>query len=201
MMCPASGPRAERDAAFPGWSRLPPLNGVTPPSGKLITSAPLSVVKAIRCCRAAHVFQLLEDVADVVVQLFHAGFLDTPVLTAGLADHASYLSDSTVVTCMRAGLYQTKNGLLVFFGSLRSRKSMTWDGNLFVDRFDRSRVNGPSSLQVWFAAVPSEDLHQSTGRGGVRHTVVWGSTAPGTSGRPGMGASTAEPRSAQSASC
>jgi len=27
---------------------------------------------------------------------------------------------------MRAGLYQTKNGLLVFFGSLRSRKSMTF---------------------------------------------------------------------------
>src|SRR5208283_6040321 len=38
---------------------------------------------------------------------------------------SSYFGDSTVVTCMRAGLYQTKKGLLVFFGSLRSRKSMT----------------------------------------------------------------------------
>src|ERR1700719_2123886 len=38
---------------------------------------------------------------------------------------AMYLSDNTVVMCMRAGLYQTKNGLLVFLGSLRSRKSMT----------------------------------------------------------------------------
>src|SRR5689334_15191963 len=38
---------------------------------------------------------------------------------------ASYLGGSTVVTCMRAGLYQTKNGLPVFLGSLRSRKSMT----------------------------------------------------------------------------
>ena len=28
-------------------------------------------------------------------------------------------------TPKRAGLYQTKNGLLVFLGSLRSRKSMT----------------------------------------------------------------------------
>ena len=98
-----------------------------------------------------------------------------------------YLSDSTVVMCMRAGLYQTKNGLLVFLGSLRSRKSMTWAEISSSTVFERSRVSGPSSLQVWFAAVPSEDLHQSTGRGGVRHTVVWGSTAPGTSGRPGMG--------------
>ena len=52
---------------------------------------------------------------------------------------------------------------------------------------DRSSVSGPSSLQVWFFAVPSEDLHQSTGRGGVRQVVVFGSTAPGTSGTPGIG--------------
>ena len=53
--------------------------------------------------------------------------------------------------------------------------------------FDRSSVSGPSSLQVWFFSVPSEDLHQMTGRGGVRQVVVLGSTAPGTSGRPGIG--------------
>ena len=38
---------------------------------------------------------------------------------------AMYLSDSTVETCMRAGLYQTKKGLPVVFGSLRSSKSTT----------------------------------------------------------------------------
>ena len=54
--------------------------------------------------------------------------------------------------------------------------------------FERSSVSGPSSLQVWFFCVPSEDLHQSTGRGGVRHVAVLGSTAPGTSGTPGIGA-------------
>jgi hypothetical protein len=52
---------------------------------------------------------------------------------------------------------------------------------------DRSSVSGPWSWQVWFADVPSDDLHQSTGRGGVRQIVVLGSTAPGTSGRPGTG--------------
>src|SRR5499433_4539308 len=97
-----------------------------------------------------------------------------------------YLSGSTVSTCMRAGLYQTKKGLLVFLGSLRSRKSMTLAEISSSTVFERSSVSGPSSLQLWFAAVPSEDLHQSTGRGGVRHTVVLGSTLGG-SGTPGIG--------------
>src|SRR5271157_592593 len=100
---------------------------------------------------------------------------------------ASYFGDNTVVTCMRAGLYQTKNGLLVFFGSLRSRKSMTLAEISSSTVFDRSSVSGPSSLQVWFFSVPSEDLHQMTGRGGVRQVVVLGSTAPGTSESPGTG--------------
>src|SRR5215475_14095686 len=100
---------------------------------------------------------------------------------------AMYLSESTVVMCMRAGLYQTKNGLLVFCGSLRSRKSTTWAEISSSTVFDRSNVSGPSSRHVWFRSVPSVDLHASTGRGGVRHVVVRGSTAPGTSGTPGMG--------------
>ncbi len=35
--------------------------------------------------------------------------------------------------------------------------------------------------------MPSEDVQKSTGRGGVRQIAVLGSTAPGTSGRPGIG--------------
>ena len=107
----------------------------------------------------AHVLELLEDEADVVVHLLHAGFVDAPVLAAGLAHHGLYFGDSTVVTCMRAGLYQTKNGLLVFFGSLRSRKSMTLAEISSSTVFERSSVSGPSSLHVWFFSVPSEDLH------------------------------------------
>src|SRR3974390_3397785 len=86
---------------------------------------------------------------------------------------ASYFGDSIVVTCMRAGLYQTKNGLLVFFGSLRARNSATLPEISSSTVFDRSRVSGPSSLQLWFFSVPSEDLHESTGLGGVRQTVVF----------------------------
>src|SRR6476469_152379 len=100
---------------------------------------------------------------------------------------ARYFGDSTVVTCMRAGLYQTKNGLLVVLGSLRSRKSMTLAEISSSTVFERSKVSGPSSLHLWFPCVPSEDLHHRTLRGGVRQVVVLGSTAPGTSGMPGIG--------------
>src|ERR1700745_2922125 len=108
-------------------------------------------------------------------------------LPPGSPTIAMYLSDSTVVTCRRAGLYQTKKGLPVFFGSLRSRKSMTLAEISSSTVFDRSSVSGPSSLQLWFFSVPSEEWHQRTGRGGVRQVVVLGSTAPGTSGTPGIG--------------
>src|SRR3954447_17024045 len=108
-------------------------------------------------------------------------------LPPGSPTMAMYLSFSTVVTCMRAGLYQTKNGLLVFPGSLRSRKSTTLAEISSSTVFERSSVSGPSSVQRWFLDVPSEDLHDSTGRGGVKQIVVFGSTAPGTSSRPGIG--------------
>src|SRR3954467_8896455 len=108
-------------------------------------------------------------------------------LPPGSPTIAMYLSESTVVTCIRAGLYQAKKGLLVFFGSLRSRKSMTLAEISSSTPFDRSSVSGPSSLQVWFFCVPSDDLHARTGRGGVRQVDVLGSTAPGTSESPGIG--------------
>src|SRR5258707_13860348 len=88
---------------------------------------------------------------------------------------------------MRAGLYQAKNGLLVFFGALRSRKSMTLAEISSSTVFERSSVNGPSSLHVMFFCVPSDDLHARTGRGGVRQVDGFGSNAPGTRARPGIG--------------
>ena len=82
-----------RACRLPRCSALLPLNGVTPPSGKVIVSAPLSVVKTTMVLSGlAHVLDLLEDEADVVVHLLHAGFVDAPVLAAGLAHHAQVFS-------------------------------------------------------------------------------------------------------------
>lgn len=52
---------------------------------------------------------------------------------------------------------------------------------------ERFSVSGPSSLQVWFASVPSGDVHDRIGRGGVMQVAVIGSTAPATSLRPRTG--------------
>src|ERR1700722_8086943 len=165
-----------------------PLNGVTPPSGKLIASAPLSVVKTtmvLSSCPMSSSF--LRTTPMLSSSCFMPASLTPQSLPPGSPTMSIYFCDNTVVTCMRAGLYQTKKGLLVFFGSLRSMKSTTLAEISSSTVFDRSSVSGPSSLHIWFFSVPSEDLHASTGRGGVRHNVVLGSTAPGTSATPGMG--------------
>src|SRR5205814_8873049 len=100
---------------------------------------------------------------------------------------ASYFGENIVVMCMRAGLYQQKNGLLVFLGWLRSSQSITCDEISASTVFERSNVSGPSSLPDWFLAVPSDDFIERTGRGGVRHVPVFGSIAPGTGEIPGIG--------------
>src|SRR5262249_43503146 len=135
----------------------------------------------------AHVLDLLQDEADVVVHLLHAGFVGAPVLAAPLTQHGLVLGRQHGYDVHARGLYQTKNGLLVRRGSLRSRKSITLADISSSTVFERSSVSGPSSLHIWFFAVPSEDLHHRTLRGGVKHHVVLGSTAPGTSGTPGIG--------------
>src|SRR6187551_364927 len=167
---------------------LPPLNGVVPPSGKVRVSAPLSVVNTTIVLLSWPMSSSFFSTTPMLSSICFMPASFTPQsLPPGSPTIARYLSDSTVVTCMRAGLYQAKNGLLVFLGSLRSRKSTTLAEISSSTVFDRSRVSGPSSWQFWFASDPSEDLHQRTLRGGVRQCVVLGSTAPGTSGTPGIG--------------
>src|SRR5215831_18066091 len=167
---------------------FPPLKGVVPPSGKDSTSAPLSVVKTtivLLVCPISSIFLSTRPMLSSIC--FMPASLTPQSLPPGSPTMAMYLSDNTVVMCIRAGLYQTKNGLLVRRGSLRSRKSMTLAEISSSTVYERSKVSGPSSRQVWFFDVPSEDLHHSTGRGGVKQGVVLGSTAPGTSGKPGIG--------------
>src|SRR5689334_8575039 len=166
---------------------LPPLNGVVPPSGNVIVSAPLSVVKTTMVLSSSPMSSIFLSTTPILSSIcFMPASLTPQSLPPRVPTIARYLSDNTVVMCMRAGLYQTKNGLLVLRGSLRSRKSTTFAEISSSTVFDRSRVNGPSSLHVIFLELPS-DLHASTGRGGVRQTVVFGSTAPGTSAKPGIG--------------
>src|SRR5262245_54991565 len=178
------GARYPPSQASPFW----PLNGVTPPSGKEIASAPLSVVKTTIVLSSCPMVSSFLSTSPMLSSIcFMPASLTPQSLPPRSPSIASYFGGSTVTMCMRAGLYQTKKGLLVFFGSLRSRNSITLAEISSSTVFERSNVSGPSSLQVWFFAVPSEDLHHNTGRGGVRHLVVFGSTAPDTAETPGMG--------------
>ena len=153
-----------------------------------MVSAPLSVVKTTIVLSSWPMSSSFFRTTPMLSSIcFMPASLTPQSLPPAWPTIAMYLSDSTVVMCMRAGLYQTKKGLLVFFGSLRSRKSTTWEEISSSTVFERSSVSGPWSWQVWFLEVPSEDLHRRTGRGGVRQVVVLGSTAPGTSERPGIG--------------
>ena len=136
---------------------LPPLNGVVPPSGKVIVSAPLSVVNTTMVLSDWPIACSLSSTRPILSSIcFMPASLTPQSLPPGSPTMFMYLSDSTVVMCMRAGLYQTKNGLLVFAGSLRSRKSMTLAEISSSTVFDRSSVSGPWSLQDWLAAVPSD---------------------------------------------
>src|SRR6187200_3552616 len=166
---------------------LPPLNGVVPPSGKVIVSAPFSVVKTTIVLLSWPMSSSFFSTTPMLSSIcFMPASLTPQSLPPVSPNMAKYLSDSTVVTCMRAGLYQTKNGLLVRRGSLRSRKSTTFAEISSSTDFERSKVSGPSLLHICLATLPSGDVHASIGRGGVRQTVVLGSTAPGTSGTPGI---------------
>ena len=93
---------------------LPPLNGVVPPSGKVMVSAPLSVVKTTMVLLVWPMSSIFLSTRPMLSSIcFMPASLTPQSLPPGSPTMAMYLSDNTVVMCMRAGLYQTKNGLLV----------------------------------------------------------------------------------------
>src|SRR6185295_11119241 len=153
-----------------------------------MTSAPLSVVNTIMVLSISPICSSFWNTRPILSSIcFMPASLAPQSFPPGSPIMAWYFGDNTVVMCMRAGLYQTKKGLLVFFGSLRSRKSITCAEISSSTVLDLSSVSGPSSLYIWFLAVPSEDLPHSTGRGADRQVPVFGSISPGGSGTPGIG--------------
>ena len=150
-LMPPAGQRTSAGAHMPPSHvlSLPPLKGVTPPSGKEIVSAPLSVVKTTMVLLSWPMSSSFFSTTPMLSSIcFMPASLRPQSLPPGSPIMASYFGDRTVVTCMRAGLYQTKNGLLVCLGSLRLRKSTTLAEISSSTVFERSSVNGPSSRHV-----------------------------------------------------
>ena len=96
------------------------------------------------------------------------------------------------MTCIRAGLYQTKNGLLVFLGSLRSGSPRPWPisprppfWNVRASTVLRPCTSG--SFPSRRTTCTREPDAAASGRS------CRGSTAPGTSGTPGIVLAHAQP--------
>ena len=168
---------------------LPPLNGVVPPSGKVIVSAPLSVVKTTMVLSSlAHLLELLQHEADVVVHLLHAGFVDAPVLAAGLTHHGQILVRQHGGDVHARRVVPDEERLVGLLRIVAVEEVDDLGRNLLVHRLSSAPGSaGPRPCRSGSWRVPSETCTQAPGRGGVRQIVVLGSTAPGTSGRPGIG--------------
>ena len=81
----------ERAYRLPKWWAFRLWKGVTPPSGKVIVlSAVVRGEDDNRIVQFAHVLELLQDDADVVVHLLHAGFVDAPIFAARLTHHGHH---------------------------------------------------------------------------------------------------------------
>ena len=87
---------------------------------------------------------MLEQGADAVVQLHHAGFLETVVGLAVL--HRVYFFERNVQTCMRVVLCQTKNGLRSRLAlSMKSLEALTSTSSKVVMSYF-ALINGKSCM-------------------------------------------------------
>src|SRR5262245_5867688 len=117
------GARYPPSQASPFW----PLNGVIPPSGKLICSATLSVVNTTMVLLVWPISSIFCRTRPILSSIcFMPASLTHQSLPPRSPTIASYFGDNTVTTCMRAGLYQTKNGLLVRRGSCGPGSRSPW---------------------------------------------------------------------------
>ena len=137
---------------------LPPANGVWPPSGQVKFSAPLSVVNTTMVSFVeTRVLELLHHRADDVVELRHAGFVDATSRSPALRIF-SYLSERWVMTCMRVGLSQTKNGLPSFSRLVDELERVVED--LVVDRLHALRDQSvPASSIFCLPTLPQRGCY------------------------------------------
>ena len=143
-----------------------------PPSGKVIVSAPLSVVKTTMVLLSWPMSSsFLSTIADVVVHLLHAGFVDAPVLAAsGSPTMASYLSIQHGRDVHARRVVPDEERLV---GLLRVVAVEEVDdlGRDFLVHPLRSLQRQRALVHArWFLAVPSETCTTETVRGGVRQT-------------------------------
>ena len=134
----------------------------------------------------AHVLQLLEDDADVVVHLLHAGFVDAPVLAAALAEHRLVLrrQHGRRRACAR-GCTRRRTACRSSWDRCDRGSRRPWPRSPRRRSASARASAGPRPCTSGSLACRRRTCTHRTGRGGVRQVVVFGSTAPGDLGHAG----------------
>ena len=167
---------------------MPPLNGVVPPSGKVIgLGAVVGGEHDDRVVELAHVLELLEHIADVVIHLLHAGLVEAPVLAAGFADHGRVLviQHGRDVHARRVVPDEERLARLLRIVAIDEVDDLGRD--FLVDTL-RSLERQRALVDALLSPGCTIGLARQDGaRRRQANGAVFGSTAPGTSGRPGIG--------------
>ena len=82
----------------------------------------------------AHLFQLLDDDADVVIHLLHAGFVDTPVFATGFAHHRHVFMRQHGRDVHARRVVPDEEGLVRFLGVIAIEKVNDLAGDFLVNR-------------------------------------------------------------------
>ena len=126
-----------------------------------------------RVVELAHVLELLQHDADVVVHLLHAGFVEAPVLAAGLADHASVLSGQHGRDVHARRVVPGEERLVGLLRIVAVEEVDDLGRDLLVDRLRPiQRQRAFVLARLVRRQCRRRSVHDSTGRGGVRQTDV-----------------------------
>ena len=130
----------------------------------------------------------LSTSADVVVHLLHAGFVDAPVLAAGLADHGLVLGRQHGGDVHARRVVPDEERLVGLLRIVAVEEVDDLGRDFLVHRLrplQRQRALVPAHLVL--ARAVRGLARRAPGAGASGIVVVLGSTAPGTSGTPGIG--------------
>ena len=135
----------------------------------------------------AHLLDLLQNEADVVVHLLHAGFVDAPVLAAGLTHHGQVLVRQHGGDVHARRVVPDEERLVGPARIVAVEEVDDLRRNLLVDCLSTAPGSADPRPCMSCSWSCRRICTRAPGRGGVRQIVVLASTAPGTSGTPGIG--------------
>ena len=154
-----------------------------------MVSAPLSVVKTTMVLLSWPMSSsFFSTYADVVVHLLHAGFVDAPVLAAGLAQHGLVLRRQHGRDVHARRVVPDEERLVGLLGIVAVEEVDDLGRNFFVHRL-RS-LEGQRALvlaRLVLRGAVGRLARRAPGAAASGRPSSLGSTAPGTSGTPGIG--------------